>query len=385
MESIAVKKYTVNFHITHDCNMRCGYCYAGKKLKESMSDEIVEHSLDMIEREVKSKAINKLVVAFLGGEPLMEKELLYSIQDRLKERIGKETKIVYQLSTNGLLLTDKLMKELTERNTLISLSLDGTPETMLKQRPLINNADYSERMERAIKSVLKYNRFTNAFCVITPQSAANLYDNITWIYDQGLKFINTTLDYSAGWTTQDFELLGKEYKRLAKWYSSKADEVEHFYLSCFDERIQSRTKSPVACEMKCSLGKNQLSIAPDGSIFPCMQFVKPKHEADEEFVLGNVNRGIEGKKLKEIQAQAVFEKPECNGCELKSRCSVWCSCINYASTRTITKASPVACYHEKTLIPIVDEMANELWKQRNQLFLQKHYNPLYSFVAQAIS
>ena len=42
------KKYTANFHLTHNCNMRCGYCYAGEKTKESMTDEVIEQSIEFV-------------------------------------------------------------------------------------------------------------------------------------------------------------------------------------------------------------------------------------------------------------------------------------------------------------------------------------------------
>ena len=380
-----VIKYTVNFHITHDCNMRCSYCYAGDKVKASMSQSTIEASIDFVVGEVQRKKANKLVIAFLGGEPLMEKQQLFHIHDTFKKRLGDEVKIVGQLSTNGLLLTDSLMKELTERNIMVSLSLDGTPETMQKQRPTIGNSDYSKIMQRTIKSVLKYNPFTNAFCVVTPESSKELYDNITWIYDQGLHFINCTLDYSAQWTYQDFEVLATEYEKLSKWYEERCNNVEHFYLSSFDERIQTHTKKPVACGNKCSIGNNQISIAPNGDIYPCMQFVKPAHQADKSVQLGKVKGGVVASKLLQLQSDIIKDKPECSGCKLKDRCSTWCSCINYSSTKSVSKASPVACHHEKMLIPIVDKMSAKLWKEKNQLFIQKHYNPLYSFVAQAMT
>ncbi|WP_298517394.1 radical SAM protein [uncultured Kordia sp.] len=378
-------KYTANFHITHDCNMRCGYCYAGEKTKTSMTQATLKQSINFVVEEVQRKKATKLVIAFLGGEPLMEKQKLFYVHDECKRRLGEEVNVVGQLSTNGLLLTESLMKDLTDRNIMVSLSLDGTPETMQKQRPTIGNSDYSKIMDRTIKNVLKHNPFTNAFCVVTPASSKNLYENITWIYDQGLRFINCTLDYSAEWTYQDFEILATEYEKLTKWYEEKCNNVEHFYLSCFDERIQTHTKKPAACANKCSIGNNQISIAPNGDIYPCMQFVKPAHEADERMQLGTVKEGFVSAKLNQFRADVIKDKPECSGCKLKERCSTWCSCINYSSTKSVSKASPVACHHEKMLIPIVDKMSAKLWREKNQLFIQKHYNPLYSFVAQAMT
>jgi len=379
-----IRRYTANFHLTHNCNMRCGYCYAGEKLNASMDEAVIAQSIDFVVQQVEQRNANKLVLAFLGGEPLMEIEKLFSIQDEFRKRLNDDIQIVAQLSTNGLLLTDQLMAELTKREILISLSLDGTPETMQRQRPTLGNSDYSRTMDKVISNVLRHNPFTNAFCVITPESAGDVFENVTWIYDRGIRFINTTLDYSAEWTHENFKELEREYKKLAKWYEQKANAIEHFYLSCFDERIQSRTKEPVDCSRKCSIGNNQISISPEGVLYPCMQFVKPKHEADSSIKLGDLTSGLDKNAVTQMQSDIIKDKPECNGCVLKDRCSTWCSCINYASTKTVSKASPVACYHEQTLIPIVDAMSNKLWKERNQLFIQKHYNPLYSFVAQAM-
>lgn len=211
-----IRRYTANFHITHNCNMRCTYCYAGEHIQQSMADDVIENSIDFVVKQVELRQANQLVLSFLGGEPLMERKKMFYIQDEFKQRLGQEVKVITQFSTNGLLLTDRVMQELTQRSIMISLSLDGTPETMQQQRPTVSPKDYSQQIERAIQSVLKYNPFTNAFCVITPQSAPNAFENIIWIYEQGMRFINVTLDYSALWTRQGFELLAREYKKLTK-------------------------------------------------------------------------------------------------------------------------------------------------------------------------
>ena len=51
------------------------------------------------------------------------------------------------------------------------------------------------------------------------------------------------------------------------------------------------------------------------------------------------------------------------------------------STGSIEKASPIVCHHERLLMPIADKVANRLWKKRSQLFIHKHYNPLYPVIS----
>ncbi len=387
MIKVEIRRYTANFHITHKCNMNCSYCYAGEHINLSMSDEVITSAIRFLIAEVNKKNINKLVVSFLGGEPLLELDKIFYIQEQLLSKVSNCVSVHFQLSTNGLLLTEEVMNKLVLKNTMVSLSLDGNPETLKIQRPLAGNPekDYSHLIQRAITAVLKHNPFSNAFCVITPSSAKNLFENITWIYNQGMRFINTTLDYSGAWTEKDFKILEEQYLLLASWYKNKCADIDHFYLSCFDERIQTRTKSPVGCNQKCSIGKFQVSISPEGIFYPCMQFVKPIHQADKKVQLGDLTHGINKTTTDELQEKIISEKPECSECQIKDRCSTWCSCINYASTRRVEKASPVACYHEKMLIPLVDQMAKELFDVKDLLFLHKQYNPFYSFVGQALN
>ena len=130
---------------------------------------------------------------------------------------------------------------------------------------------------------------------------------------------------------------------------------------------------------RCHLGYRQFSIAPDGELYPCIQFVTT--DKIPEFMIGHVNDGFNESCRNYITSASEKEKPECSGCQLKSRCSSWCACINYMSTGSIEKASPVVCQHERLLLPITDKVANRLWKKRSQLFIHKHYNPVYPIIS----
>ena len=67
-------------HLAHDCNLRCGYCFAkggafaGKR--ELMSEEVAHAAIDFL-ADVSGTRRN-LEVDFFGGEPLMNFEVLKS-------------------------------------------------------------------------------------------------------------------------------------------------------------------------------------------------------------------------------------------------------------------------------------------------------------------
>lgn len=366
------------FHLTHQCNLRCTYCYTGEKLQRPMSREIAGAGVDFVLAEAAKNQSRFIDITFFGGEPLLEKDLLFYIADRLlAENPGYE--LSFKLSTNGTVLTKALLDALMQRRIYVSLSVDGPPELHDAQRPQAGGQGSSAAVARAIPLLLKANPCANATCVLTPASAAHACKAVDWLHRQGFRYINLTLDYSADWTMDDMHALGRAYRRLAEWYTQRMQRGERFYLSCFDERVQSRTKAPPDESERCSLGYRQFSIAPDGALYPCIQFVTT--EGVPEFMIGHLlHGGFDEACRGHIHGCSEAPKPECQGCAIQSRCASWCACINYASTGTVTAASPVVCYHEQVLMPIVDAMANKLWKQRNRMFLHKFYNPAYTMI-----
>ncbi len=378
MQASPQNTLAVAFHLTHHCNLRCNYCYTGEKLPIAMSRQTADAGIDFVLKEAKQHKIPRLDITFFGGEPLLEKELLLYIADRFIAEKGTIT-VDFKTSTNATLITSEVLQELDSRGVYISISIDGNPTVQDEQRKLAGGQGSSRLVEKAIPLLLKNNPCTNVTCVITPATAARITESVDWIYSQGFRFITTTLDYSADWTMDDMKILAKGYEQLGKWYEKKMMKQERFYLSCFDERIRTRTFEPIAKNERCHLGYRQFSIAPDGELYPCIQFVTT--EKIPEFMIGHVQDGFNESCRNYITSASEKEKPECSGCQLKSRCSSWCACINYMSTGSIEKASPVVCQHERLLLPITDKVANRLWKKRSNLFIHKHYNPVYPIIS----
>lgn len=66
-----------------------------------------------------------------------------------------------------------------------------------------------------------------------------------------------------------------------------------------------------------------------------------------------------------------------------AQCNHFCGCLNRQATGDIRRVSPVLCAHERTILPIVDRLAERLYKKRSALFVQKHYNEYYPLISLA--
>jgi uncharacterized protein len=369
---------SATFHLTHDCNLRCTYCYTGEKKMVPMSEEVADMAVDLTLAEAQKRNAPWIDVTFFGGEPLLEQRLIWHIYDRFQAH-KSQIDLYFKTSTNGLLLNGKTLEELTMRRIYVSISCDGPPDIHDRQRPNAGGKPTSHAVGSAMKRLLQSNPAANATCVLVPETAGDAARAIDFLYETGFRYINLVLDFSAPWTMADMDILEKSYRQIAQWYEQKIRAGHRFWLSSVDERIRSHVHRPPAPEELCSLGGKQFSFAPDGAIYPCIQFVKT--EGVPEYMIGHVLHGGFDQDCRDhLHHCSSAEKPECKGCVLQARCSTHCSCVNFASTGRIDRASPVACHFEQRILPIVDGLAARLFEGRNRMFLHKHYNPTYPII-----
>ncbi len=107
----------VDIAIIAGCNAKCAFCFA-----TTLEDETGPYlSLDEVKRIItESIALGALTFEFLGGEPLMCKHLDDAI------RFAKKSRAVVGVTTNGILLTEKRIRELEQTGLdVIQISLDS--------------------------------------------------------------------------------------------------------------------------------------------------------------------------------------------------------------------------------------------------------------------
>jgi len=128
---------------TMDCNMACPYCFEDKN-KTVMSRETQDKLVGFIRTHLEVyPTIKNLNVGWYGGEPLLQKETIYYLSEKLIE-LCDEKDVVYNgsLITNGALLDLETAKRLAEcKVTSAWISVDGNRDIHNKRRILINGED----------------------------------------------------------------------------------------------------------------------------------------------------------------------------------------------------------------------------------------------------
>jgi uncharacterized protein len=358
----------LNLHVTGACNLRCDYCYASPKTTARMQWPTALGALQLA-----SERDGEVHVIFFGGEPLLELPLLRRVVRWCEQESAAPGRYRFQLVTNGLLVDQEVCRWAAEHHVSVSVSLDGTQAAHELHR---GEGSWRAAVD-AVKLLRQSNPYLHVQMVLSPDTAPLLPASLQCIFDLGVRFVSTALDHAARWDSVSLAALGKAYGKAAALYEKKTLRGERFYLSCFDSRIRTRVMGACERSERCSAGTQQWSVAPAGTIHPCVQFVG----AAGVHVLGSVDGGLDAAAIARFESDSEQEKQECRGCALLGRCSQWCACVNQAGTGSVTRVSPVLCEHERLLLPIADALAARLFRRRNSLFIHKHYHADYPLLS----
>ena len=367
----------VTLHLTSGCNMRCNYCYSPPLKRCDMTEATVRKAIDF----ASDLSPSNTGIIFFGGEPLLNKNLIHAgiaHCQHLDEKFGR--KFHYKVTTNGILLDEAFLKYACSVNLIVALSFDGIKEAHDYHRRNVGGEGTFDLLESRIDLLLKHQPYSSVLMVVSPETAKYYAESIDYLYQKGFRYLIVSLNYAGKWTDIDVQELKRQYKLLAKWYENLTMEQKKFYFSPFEVKLATHIQGEDARCQRCHLGMRQVSVGPDGTVYPCVQFVKDG-VSNKEFSIGDVWNGIDEKKRQRLFLLSQEMQEFCQNCTLKTRCNNHCSCLNWQTTGTINSVAPVVCETERILFPIVDRMGERLYRKRAPMFIQKHYNAIYPILS----
>lgn len=256
-----------------NCNQKCIHCYAaGQKLseKEELSTEEWKKVIDICQKE----CIPQLT--FTGGEPTMRKDLV--------ELIEYSKWFITRLNTNGVLLTEKLCKELYEA------SLDSVQVTLYSNNPEIHNklvgADNFEKTITGIKNAINVGlnvSINTPLCTLNK----NYIDTLKFAKELGITYVTCSGLIVTGNAkekqSKDTQLSEKELYTILKDAKKYTDDnlMELGFTSPGWVKEDDLRKLNLDVPT-CGACLSNMAIAPNGDVVPCQSWL------DEKSNLGNI-------------------------------------------------------------------------------------------------
>lgn len=356
--------------LTQNCNLRCSYCaYSGGYINrvhnnKRMSMETAIEGIDFLLRN--SKDCEEINIAFYGGEPLLEFNLIKDCIEYVKNNV--EGRLVrYNLTTNGTLLTDEVVRYFEENAISVMVSLDGPADIHDRNRRftdsndgsfdiIVNNlkriqSEYPKYFEENItyNTVLAGNDFA---CINKFFSKDELFQNSLFISsflnEANAKFVNqksyTFYEENAyaifiGYLT----LLGKVKENYA------AKILQSSINGIGDTREGKQGKQRMELPEKwhhggpCVPGIMRLFINVDGNFYPCEKV----SESSEHVVIGNVKEGFLIDKMEGILNIENINQENCLKCWAYQDCKI---CIASLSDNPHSEEIEKECRKTKSRI-----------------------------------
>ena len=128
----------VTLQVTKKCNFSCRYCVINTHNNIGRNHENVDMSWNVAKKSIDflynhSKDATLLTIAFYGGEPMLNYELIAEVVKYAEKRFfTKELKFI--MTINGSVLTTDMIEFLIKYNIEIAISLDGPPYIQNKHR-----------------------------------------------------------------------------------------------------------------------------------------------------------------------------------------------------------------------------------------------------------
>lgn len=320
--------HALSLAVAQKCNLGCTYCYAQQGefggAAKNMTLEAAEQAVDLLVHGAAPGA--RLNLAFLGGEPLVNRRVLQAATLRAAELAGRRgVTITFSITTNGTLLTEADAIFFETHGFAVTVSLDGPREAHDAQRPYKNGSGSFDTIMRKLEPLLSRQRRmqVSARVTVTPGNL-ELRRALDQFIDAGFHSVGFSPMLSAPngngeMQGADLEIMlgemidcGREFERR----SLAGERYPFANMVNAMREIQRGTHRPYPC----GAGAGYLGVSADGELAACHRFV-----GDEEGAMGSLTAGVDLKRQAEWLAHRHVHRQEpCRACWARYLCGGGC-------------------------------------------------------------
>ena len=376
---------SVTFIVTHQCNLRCSYCYETNKSEARMTEETARRCVDLLFQEdergdglVTPENADGLILDFIGGEPMLEIGLIDRIVSYfLAQAIGKNhrwaTKYMISISSNGTLYRDPAVQRFLRKydgRVSVGITLDGDKETHDSCRRDCLGCGSYDRAAEAFADQCRRGQSGTKF-TIAPGNVERTFTACRDMMERfGITELNCNCVYEEGWELSHAAVLYRELKKLSDWLIASG-RYRDMYVSILD--WEAGTPLPeTETQNWCGGTGKMLAFDVDGTVYPCLRYAPMSLPNRPPLRIGDVDAGIartrEDRKTMELLDGITrqSQSPEkCLSCPIASGCG-WCSAYNYEATGSPNRRVTFLCPMHKARVMAMAYYHNRIHRLRGE-------------------
>lgn len=314
--------------VAQKCNLGCTYCYAeGGSFggpAANMSEETALASVDLLLGDV--AAGERVNLAFLGGEPLLNRSVLRAATERAHALgLQRQVEVTFSITTNGTHLTSDDGDFFEAYGFAVTVSVDGIGPVHDRLRPFLGGQGSFDRILARVEPLLQQQRRmqVSARVTVTPTNL-KLTQTLDRLVELGF--------HGVGFSP----LLRSPSGRDELGRAELATMLEEM-VACgaeFERRVIAGQRYPFTNAVTamrelhrgthrpypCGAGAGYLGVAADGELAACHRFV-----GDAEAAFGSVAAGVDRpRQLRWLDERHVHRQEPCTKCWARYLCGGGC-------------------------------------------------------------
>jgi len=320
--------HALSLAVAQKCNLGCTYCYAQQGefggAAKNMALEQAERAVDLlIEGAAPGVRLN---LAFLGGEPLVNRPVLQAATVRAAAGAKRRgVSVTFSITTNGTLLTEADADFFESHGFAVTVSLDGPREAHDALRPYKNGRGSFDSVMRRVEPLLSRQRRmqVGARVTVTPSNLElrrTLEDFIAaGFHSVGFAPMLASPNGTGEMGADDLEVMLGEMIDCGRAYEQHVLAGRRYPFANMANamrELQRGTHRPYPC----GAGAGYLGVSADGELAACHRFV-----GDEEGAMGSLSAGIDRARQADWLAERHVHRQEpCRSCWARYLCGGGC-------------------------------------------------------------
>ncbi len=317
----------ISLNISQSCNLSCSYCYADEGRFGGRARLMpLEVALSAIDKLIDGARGRRVTLGFIGGEPFLNREVMYRSVDYALERAqDRGCTVGFSVTTNGTLLNRTDVSLLRDHGFAVSVSLDGGARVNDRYRRARGGASGFQQALRSLKPLLDNPgkariaaRATIARDDLRVAGRVNALADAGFI-EIGVSPLRTSPDASLVLKAGDWPRLLEEMIRAAEEEWQRILRGHGFRFSNLATAMK-QLHAGSAKPLPCGSAANYVSVSATGGYFSCHRTID-----DQRFALGTTAAGLSTVARESfIKSRHVDRQEPCRTCWARYLCGGGC-------------------------------------------------------------